>query len=153
MTQTDMKRQLTIKELAAYLPYGVKAQDCDTKEVREVTLNHRTYNLETVGYNHLLGEGLLPKLHLLCLRPLSDLTKEIEQNGKRFRPIEYLNENKSVTIHPAVDTRGARVFFNDKTSNIRFWEYCVIEKLHEWHFDTFNLIPDGLAVDINTLDK
>jgi len=24
-------------------------------------------------------------------------------------------------------------------------------KLLEWHFDVFNLIPDGLAIDINTL--
>jgi hypothetical protein len=27
----------------------------------------------------------------------------------------------------------------------------LFEKLFEWHFDVFNLIPEGLAIDINTL--
>ncbi len=29
--------------------------------------------------------------------------------------------------------------------------YIVMEKLFEWHFDVFKLIPEGLALDINTL--
>jgi hypothetical protein len=29
----------------------------------------------------------------------------------------------------------------------------VIQILFEYHFDIFNLIPQGLAIDINTLNK
>ena len=87
------------------------------------------------------------------LRPLSDLTKEIEVNGERFVPIEWLNKNKSVKLIKVINTQGDIEVFNGKTSNWRFFEYCVIEKLFEWHFDVFGLIEAGLAIDINTLNN
>ena len=31
--------------------------------------------------------------------------------------------------------------------------YIEVVKLFEWHFDVFGLIPEGLAIDINTLES
>jgi hypothetical protein len=76
----------------------------------------------------------------LMLRPLSDLTKEIEINGERFVPYEKLKK-----MYP-IDT-----FSN--TSNTAQWSYRIIQKLAEWHFDFQGLIPAGLAIDINNLNK
>ena len=136
---------LTLEQLAPYLPYSVMAQDINTKEVRLVTLLHFTYNTKTVGHNHLIYNGLLLlSKHLLVLRPLSDLTKKIEQNGETFVPIEKLKEEMPNT--PNFDyllCMGINKYKNLSETNI---EWCVIKKLHEWHFDTENLIPRGLAI-------
>lgn len=76
------------------------------------------------------------------LRPLSDLTKEIEINGDRFRPIEKLYGGDYYT-------KG----MNDSISNYQHLKnhYGFYSQLFEWHFDVFGLIDAGLAVDLNTL--
>ena len=86
------------------------------------------------------------------LHPLSDFTKEIEHDGETFVPREQLNKNKSVTLIEVKNTNGEIEVFNGKTTNIRFFEYCIIEKIIEWHFDVANLIEKGEAIDVNTLD-
>ena len=35
-----------------------------------------------------------------------------------------------------------------KAKNTPYW---IMEKLFKWHFDVFNLLEKGLAIDINTL--
>jgi hypothetical protein len=87
------------------------------------------------------------------LYPLEYLTKEIEVNGEKFVPIEWLNKNKSVKLIKVTNTKGNIEVFNGKTSNLRFFEYCVIEKLAQWHIDFQGLIEAGLAIDINTLNN
>ena len=79
----------------------------------------------------------------LILYPLSDLIKEIEQNGKKFVPAEILYN----------DSAGDLNLFENKQRVIRGLLYWVIEKLLEWHFDVDGLIDKGLAVDVNTLPK
>ena len=81
------EEKLKIEHLAPYLPYGLKAIDDKTNEIRLVTLLHFTYNKETVGYNHLLYDGMLLSKHIPLLYPLEYLTKEIEHNGERFVPV------------------------------------------------------------------
>lgn len=70
---------ITIKELAGYLPYGVKFINKDgeinTLDGLFVDLALHFSNANRTDYFHFLSE-FKP-----ILRPLSDLTKEIEHNG------------------------------------------------------------------------
>ena len=79
----------------------------------------------------------------LILRPLSDLTKEIEVNGERFVPIDWLEKN----IPPSKKHSNTVTFTNGYIEMCYYVEY---QKLFEWHFDVFGLIPQGLAIDYNT---
>ena len=104
------------------------------------------------------------------LRPLSDLTKEIEIDGEKFVPAIKLAEinianggqrdiaptiefNAKITNKPfgkllkvtKCDTWYLMISFNN-TERIKHFLFI---KLLEWHFDVFGLIPEGLAIDIN----
>lgn len=138
--------KLELKHLAGYLPYGLKAKDINTKEVRIVTLFHFTYDMNTVGYNHLLHEGLLLSKHLPILRPLSDLTKEIELNGEKFVPINELKSQCSYAVGCELD----KFIVYKNYGDMHYW---IIKKLYEWHFDIHGLIEKGLAIEINTLNQ
>jgi len=69
--------KLQIKHLAPYLPYKILVGDGRTP----FELTRR--NLSNV-YQYITE---------IYLRPLSDLTKEIEHNGEKFVPIEWLFNN------------------------------------------------------------
>lgn len=130
-----METYLTIEKLAPYLPYNLKAASFSGNKLsKSLVLQH--------GFIH-CGSGFLSVEHILnserykpILRPLSDLTKEIEVNGQRFMP--------SLTLR--LSYTGEMIVLNPAT-----WSYRVIEILFKCHFDVFGLIPAGLAIDINTL--
>lgn len=91
------------------------------------------------GHNDVALDEIKP-----ILRPLSDLTKEIEHNGEKFVPFEVL------AIKLFVNTSIEKDLLVGEMTGIPYW---VMEWLFEWHFDVFNLIPEGLATDINTLNN
>ena len=68
--------KLELKHLAGYLPYGLKYKDIPKgfDGIRELDIKTFDWCLEN-------GKPIL--------RPLSDLTKEIEVNGEKFVP--YIN--------------------------------------------------------------
>ena len=79
---------LTIKELAPYLPYGLKIKNIHPNingfiNRLDCILLHRMFNWETE--NTLNIKWNKPILH-----PLSDLTKPITHNGETFVPMEKL---------------------------------------------------------------
>ena len=131
--------KLEIKHLAPYLPYELKmvnyekrycfqllslsiSNDIDIISADE-TWNYENHRCHNLYYNDKLQ--FYP-----ILRPISDLSKEIEHNGEKFIPKEiFIRDNESLTSYDGVTT------------------------LCEWHFDIFGLIKKGLAVDINTLTK
>ena len=121
-------KQLELKHLAPYLPYGLKIQVARTGTIQK---------LES------LSDGDHLFLFKPILRPLSDLTKEFEYKGKK---IQVLNELGFVN---SVDVKESLLFVIGKL-HIPYSEFT---KLCEWHFDIFGLIEKGLAIDINTLDK
>lgn len=134
-----MKEQLTLKHLAPYLPYELQ-MIFESTGGRIITLIGITkqgkYGIViTSGQGGLwLSQGWKP-----ILRPMSDLTKEIEHNGEKFVPEEVLMR------------------LNQKDSSDYFSElildaYEITSKLFEWHFDVFDLCSKGLAIDINTID-
>lgn len=84
----------------------------------------------------------------LLLRPLSDLTKEIEHNGNKFVPIDILGEDfGEIELNRTNENRS---FYVDFESYKRFDDfYMIYNKLFEWHFDVFGLIETSQAVNIN----
>lgn len=134
--------ELTIEHLAAYLPYNLSVLRPDGKTIVPLVgienniLIFREYNNEDLTYGDMVKNKPI-------LRPLSDLTKEIEHNGEKFVPIDELdNYHDFSTLN-----------YKDIISNPLRYPYTVVKKLHEWHFDTFGLIDAELAIDINELNN
>lgn len=154
---------LTIKELAPYLPYRLKGKSNQYDSIdlllgiygtmgHSLTLCHRINNHNTCDYDCNVNE-FKP-----ILRPLSDLIKEIEVNGKKFVPIDKLLE----IAHCNITIPKTRMCLDDilygYKENIRRvinedMPLFVYNKLLEWHFDVFGLIEKDLAIDINKLVK
>lgn len=114
------------------------------------------------------------------LRPLSDLTKEIEHNGEKFVPLKritkeyYDPDNETIfdneNLFKIVDNKYCYPSNNKRTSH--WWlsyneesisfdnqevesvlpQYGLLQKLFEYHFDVFGLTEHGLAININTLE-
>ncbi len=144
--------KLELKHLAAYLPYGLKFRISEGK-IFNLNANH-IFNNHTGNYKG------LDKGAKIILRPLSDLTKEIEVGGERFVPIEKLCDLYSPKFHNSYQNDKCAGFVYGfaahdvlNLKNIFENKYWQVEKLFEWHFDVFGLIPAGLAIDINTLNK
>lgn len=131
--------KIELKHLAGYLPYGVKVKWNNTSyEMISLRLNERCqlvdyYTEEVYGVKL---EHIKP-----ILRPLSDLTKEIEVNGEKFVPIEIIDKRNNLSV---LET-------TKDTDLIDCLPYWVINYFLEWHFDIYGLIENGLAIDINTL--
>ena len=137
--------KLEIKNLACYLPYGLKAEMLDYQK------DYVGKNIDTIVGIHqwdksgklwcLLTEGgSKPSLDRIkpLLYPLEYLTKEIEVNGEKFVPIDWIKKNY------IGETMGV---------NIATWSHRAVQKLAEWHIDFQGLIPAGLAIDINTINN
>lgn len=131
--------KLELKHLSAYLPYGLMCELKDQKKIKIAKLcgayiDNSYAFFDTVESEHGY-DGIKP-----ILRPLSDLTKDenfyinfcdmfISENH-----IDYICESKN----------------NISNSGLSY--SCIIFLL-EHHFDVFGLIDQGLAIDINTLNK
>lgn len=152
--------KLELKHLVPYLPYGVEIYKWDAGYEKPVNKCHligidgneiivSSYDFKSIH----CGEKIFtrPKMNTslsitkLVLRPLSDLTEEIEHNGKKFKPLDIISEIFDYND----EWFGWDTFI--KTYNMKMIDYDVIVKLIEWHFDVFGLIDAGLAININTI--
>ena len=137
---------LSAVHLAPYLPYGLKLQYVVREKVEKTGIMKKIIHNEdetnptkvSIDWNDAEHIWMFKPI----LRPLSDLTKEIEHNGGKFVPIDYnaFRESKEHLIE-----------FQNKFAHYKSVKYGIIERLLEWHFDVFGLIDSGLAIDINTL--
>ena len=136
-------KKLEIKHLAPYFPYGLML-DCELEgyenEIKTLFTISNSGAVVTQPERCVYLFGDVKPI----LRPLSDLTKEIEHNGERFVPIKQLSK-----------------YTNDQTSGgknglewgiIETFPYSDLIKLFEWHFDVFGLIDQGLAININDIE-
>lgn len=162
-----MENKLTIEVISAYLPYGVRFQSTMDKPEEEygkqpvwtargIDILFGDYCITTAQNSDAYAIGTC-KLHL---RPLSDLTKEIEHNGERFVPIEYFEIGDDDNYTYEFDSGNVKLIKTLETISkhnlqfdIKFLPFEVVKTLISWHFDTQNMIQDGLAIDINTLEK
>jgi len=157
--------KLELKHIAPYLPYELKMKHYENNRIgilQGVSTNTlgQPYSLcvNTNWCNYFVYKPIL--------RPLSDLTKEIEVNGKKFVPIDVIGEDFDLNICDCDyvsdwSERGdnfldyVNEFIEQKHGNhhLNFLPFGFIQKLIEWHFDIFQLIPQKLAIDINTLNE
>lgn len=129
---------LQLKHLAPYLPYQVK-----------ITFYDGRVHWNIMSPNHLqeINNSDVRKFKLI-LRPLSDLTKEIDSTR-----IGGESDVTYMDVVEAFDSSGCHINYSDlhKINHIHEYSFGVIQQLIEWHFDVFGLIEKGLAIDMNTI--
>jgi hypothetical protein len=136
-----MKEQLTLEHLAPYLPYGVKiAHGLIIKDLTAVSLDSPFVFCTTYLSSRVKTMINISDIKPI-LRPLSDLTKEIEVDGEEFIPIDYIGLMDYDTY--------SLLYIQNHTYRL---PYQIFNKLLSWHFDIFGLIQKNLAIDINTLE-
>lgn len=133
-----MKNKLELKHIAPYLPYDLR--------IKGGTM---TYTLTGSYLDEWFNWGFMTE-HQPILRPLSDLTKEIEHNGEIICPCEILFTDYSQNDGATCGDQAELLIDLNLDMILSYFEW---QKLFEWHFDVFGLIEKGLAIDINTLTK
>lgn len=151
--------KLELKYLSCYLPYGLKVQYTNKEGESSV---HEIIGFKDDGIVTFQDGSKVRHLHLalksgsrMCkyfythtsfkpiLRPLSDLTMQITHDGETLVPSESLGREFQMNV----------IEFNLLVQNLentefilRTTSFAVIQRLIEWHFDVFDLIPAGLAI-------
>lgn len=157
---------MKLEHLAPYLPYKLKLLYTHANKIGTLS------NVYTIGegyddddtkisVDHYDGEHLW--MFKPILRPLSDLTKEIQHNGETFVPaieisrdlccsypgeLKILDDTRDNYIVIGTRIAGRIYDLKKKIDRLEFWQ---VQKLISWHFDVFGLIEKGEAVDINTI--
>jgi len=130
-------KKLELKHFAAYLPYGLECLDLSDETI---------FTLDALNIDAALNDATYLNTIRLYLRPLSDLTKEIEVNGEKFVPCNFL---KTIHFYPESNEMMKREIIDSILIECQI--YWINEKLLKWHFDIYGLIENDLAIDINTL--
>jgi len=151
--------ELELKHILPYLDFGIKAIDLQADHgdnVFEITgFSNTKGNIEVFdqyGNFDIKMSEIKP-----ILRPLSDLTKEIDVNGEKFIPIEKLNNDfrqnsKDLNICMFANELSIDIDTEDYSQCIDLADgFRISEKLLEWHFDISGLIENNLAINKNTL--
>ena len=141
---------MTKQEFLAFsLPYGlhgkIKNTICELTRMGAYTINTKP---SVHSHTYCLIEDFIP-----ILRPLSDLTKEIEHKGENFVPIVEINKRNEY-IH-AVNGRigiGLPIIGYRDVDDMDELPTWLTQFLVELHFDIADLISKGEAIDVNTLD-
>lgn len=146
---------LELKHLAPYLPYDLKF-----KAVYKASFNidPDIVEIETLSCSNIniffrKRYGL--KSAKPILRPLSDLTKEIEFNNNTFVPAILLwqlsaKEEDDFELYGDIPELWKNAL---KLNFERDFDYWIMTNLFKMHFDVFGLIEKGLAIDINQLNE
>jgi len=169
-----MERKLELKDIAVYLPYGLKIMDFES----EVIYPFLGYEIDTTLTKIILYDEETDWWNLSnfkpILRPISDLYRIITHNGKEIVPIvelanmvingcEFVVENCKGNNYARFGNnyftfgRGSFLYFQIiENENIKFDiknQYKLFDYLHELKIDYRGLIDEGLAIDANTLDN
>lgn len=138
--------KLELKHIAPYLPYGLNAHVMG--EVNEDDGKPKTFEIVGVSFDFVeyLEEARTVTEYCVfsdcfpILHPLSDLTKPIWHKGKEFVPFDQIGGVYN-TIEYLIEE-----ILNGLVPTIIWYS------LVEWKIDVWNLIPKGLAIDVNTLE-
>lgn len=144
--------ELQLKHLAPYLAYGLELY----LPIDEIKIGVLEFITDREYFTNMPHDLINIKP---ILRPLSDLTKEIEVDGEKFKDFASLLESI---------TKTKWVYFKDEEElhNLTYSQdnngnqydsgldlpYYIVQKLFEWHFDVYGLIEAGLAIDMNSLN-
>lgn len=125
---------LELKHLSPYLPYELKVvyiEECNIETIIGLNIETITTDCDDCDYDELKP----------ILRPLSDLSKQIDGNVNNVR---YYSMLKS--CYSESDIANVKDFPLTQ-------KYEDFQIMLSYHFDVFGLIPAGLAIDINTLES
>ncbi|HFK5584493.1 TPA: hypothetical protein ACGZ92_000676 [Elizabethkingia anophelis] len=129
--------KLELKDIAPYLPYSVFLMN-------EYGNCHNTTTHKCISLESMLTD------YKMCLRPMSDLTKEITHNGETFIPLHRILEAYCFDL----DKMDEEYILSFKESLIEVdMSYKTAQMLHEMHFDTEKLIERDLAINLNEVDN
>lgn len=147
--------KLTVDKITPYLPHKVKCIPIGNHRYLKGGLIEIIGLMTTNGYSDnslVIVEEYENEYYLkdiqLALRPLSDLTKEIEVSGEKFVFSEWIIEHSSIGYDPIKE------LIKPLRKDVRWINHCkyyIIQYLLQFHFDIFDLIKNNLAIDINTL--
>lgn len=157
------KKSLEIKHLAPYLPYGLNwyiegMQGPEIMTMIGLSNGHVIFSqmdLEIMDSLDLDEHSALNP-HKPALRPLSDLTKEIEHNGKKYCVMSLwysvpIKDEENYKLYGTIPDYWKTVI--NVMTRMKFIDYGFVKIMFEHHFDVFGLIDSGLALDINTIEK
>lgn len=154
--------KLELKHLTAYLPYDFKVilsgigrfnldleypdnRYNDEFTISDILISGEEIEIHSINYDISVGLIGLEEIKPI-LRPLSDLNRDIEIDGKIFNPFEKMYYG----LMPEVAKKQK---LEDLQKRPMLMPYYSIVKLLEWHFDIFGLIENGLAVEYDKLNK
>lgn len=129
--------KLELKNLAPYLPYGLKM--C-SKQGTIFYLNTFS-NMKGRGIESRDVYSCLDNQYKPILRPLSDLTKDELKNAEFDYQIDWLTHERDSHVK----------FYGSLEKFINKTDFGHVQYLISKHYDVFGLIEKGLAIDINTL--
>lgn len=139
---------MELKHIVGYLPYGlngiIKGKIVTLTSLHQNSLETRpsVHRFTYCEFNHFTP----------ILRPLSDLTKEIEVNGEKFVPITLIDDLFPDFYIEQGNEKELIIKYKNSNMYVDIFRYAqIIEKLYEWYFDLHNLIEKGEAIDINQL--
>ena len=151
---------IELKNLAPYLPYGLKGICTEEFTGIETVYGISYYKDSSDIYLITSFDDLDIEYFKPILRPLSDLTKEINY-GLSTYAFTYLFEigdcdgcvfefeHGNIKTIKALENISKYNSYND----INYLPNAVVNMMYEHHFDVFGLIEKGLAIDINTLNQ
>ena len=158
--------EINLKEIAGYLPYEVGIEitnyKCDYVGIKDSTICGY-YFLDGKFYFNYIGGSTGKSINdcKIKLRPLSDLTKEIQIDeyfttflGHLLRDCcnENIDDNRvSSEGNNYTITDREEGWFSLDFDKIDMLDYVVVKWLYKNHFDIHGLICKGIAIDINTL--
>jgi hypothetical protein len=174
--------KLKIEYLAPYLPFKLMFQlfkhqltygKTDILPMNGLSLDCKgEVNIELLLPNDdiIFSNQIRPVKPLL--RPLSDLTKEIEINGEKFVPLikmvakchcwmDYYEQGLGKCGEDITSTSSKKIYnvgygtmkihWKVDLSYLPSLRFDYMQELFKWHFDLFGLIEKGLAIDYNDI--
>lgn len=152
--------ELTIEHLAPYLKHKIEVAyeegaallaglNIEGEETAELTVVKLDENERDIYYKE---EVTLDEIKPL-LRPLSQLTQEVTHNGETFCPAIKILESNGFNIEVYSDKE-----LSDWKDTILYefknlfsaTMYSNAQLAISWHFDVYNLIENGLAIELST---
>jgi hypothetical protein len=137
-----MKR-LELKHLAAYLPYSIKVYHADWNaqiDMNATGAGNNYFSIEDViEFSPMVKPALLPLSELALTTPI--IIKGSEMSAE-VKPSDYI----ATSIKDS--QKNMRMLLNDNAEGLEQWKF---ERLLQLHFDVFNLIDAGLAINKHQL--
>lgn len=142
--------KLKLKHLAPYLPYRLKVEVDESKQIFELYgLNKNYAELLKLNENRELIADFIYKEFKPILRPLFDLQKGFH---KDFDEVLFDENNYVFTDEEGMKaTPSIELFIGDGCNNTIIFDGVVeiYNLLMKHHFDYFRLIEKGLAISIH----